>query len=128
MNNTLRWIAFIPGAFLGSAIAYAAAILFFGGSSWLIGLPFFAPLNTFISGGLSGYAMVFAGAYISPAEDKKTPIIIIATITVFLGAFAIIHRLTQDEWFRSIEGVCVIVGAIIAISHVSKEASGRWRL
>lgn len=81
---------------------------------------FDAPINIFLASLASGYATVFASAYIAPSKSKKVPAITAGTIMCVMGAGAIVFRLSSGEWFRSFEGLCVVAGAAIAMVQASK--------
>lgn len=124
-KNIFRWIVFIPAAFAGSSLAYLASILFFGAGSWLSGFPFMSPMNQIMASGLSGYAAIFIAAYVAPSEDKKIPIIIVATLLVLAGLVSLAIRANNSEWLRVAEGIALLFGMLASISSVSK--NGAWK-
>lgn len=99
-----------------------AGLLFFGAMAWLGGLAFDAPIVLFVAGFWSGYAAVASGAWIAPSPSKTLPAVIVAAIGFLLGCVAIYFRVTNQEWFRSVEGLCVLVGTLVAMmQHIKRD-------
>ena len=120
-KNICCWIGFIPGGLIVGIISSIAVTIILGGSSWLSGMKWDAPINLFLAAGISGYASTMAAIYIAPEKNKEISIIISATFFVLIGIGDIVLRFHRSEWVRIIEAVCFMIGVIISVVQVKNK-------
>ena len=117
--KALLWLVFIPAGFIGGVIAGIFTFTMLFVTSWLAGAPTEAPINYIITACISGYAAVYAAVYIAPTKIEKHPASCITALMIILGVIAIYTRAENGEWFRSLEGACILAGTFVAALQAS---------
>lgn len=124
----LRWILFLPVAFVAFSLAYPIIkignlILSFGEFEGLLGQAFLSAL----AGGWSGFVFVWVGAKVAPKAQFVVSIIL-AIIIALLGGMSIMARLylgdaSSVSWIELLVSlVAGLVGAIGACYSFYEEA------
>jgi hypothetical protein len=101
--NGLRWIAFIPGAFLAAVIAGYLGTLVGSWTSEFIGFV--------TSGGFSAFGFVIGGLTIAPAKSKKVKWLLIVLAAV-LGALSAYGSWHGDDKLKVATGLAMMLVAL----------------
>ncbi len=120
-KEILLWIVLLPGAFLGSTLAYWAARLFnwlgssvSGDSTWwqLIS-------GEILTNGVAGWAWVYSSSFIAP-RYKKITAICFAAVLLFLSGIPAMRRISAQDWMGLLGTLSFTAGGIIVAVYISK--------
>jgi hypothetical protein len=121
---TLRWLGFIPGAFVGAWLAWL--LLFYGNRIGAQRMGFDADdfihklFTEIISNAGMGAAFVYAGACIAP-NGRKVVAWILALIAVLLAGFAMFPAYIHQNWWSVVRCIAIASGAGLVAYSLSLE-------
>jgi len=120
-KQALLWIAVLPGAVIGSTIAFWIMHLLwwlgssrFGDDSW-----FYYIWREIVTNGFCGAAFVYCSGYIAP-KGKIATVITFAALLLFLSSLPLFTSIGRREWMSVLGVVCLNAGAIITAVSVAK--------
>lgn len=97
----LRWIVLLPGALVGSWIAYAATKLVIVFGAFFVGQSegFFTIFyNEFLASFAMGAAFIYSGSYIAPKHKRYTAVTMIGILLMLMGAL-VLASIWISEYF-----------------------------
>lgn len=119
----LRWLGFLPGAFLCAWLA--CSLIFFGNNLFasMIGInPGDFLFRLFIiawSNGVMGATFVYAGARIAP-DSRKVVAYVLALIAVLIAGFIAFPVIAQQNWWAIVEIIAMSGGAGVIAYQVAE--------
>lgn len=120
---TLRWLGFLPGAFLGAWLAWL--LIFFGNklSMWMMGINsdgfLFKLFIEVMSSGAMGAAFVYAGSRIAPA-NRKVVAYGLTVVAVLIAGFLAFPAIVQQNWWAVIGVIAMTGGAGLVAYQVAE--------
>lgn len=120
---TLRWLGFVPGAFLGAWLAWA--LIFFGNklSMWMMGINsegfIFKLFIEVMSSGAMGAAFVYAGSRIAPTSHKVVAYVL-ALVAVLIAGFLAFPAIVQQNWWAVVGVIAMAGGAGLVVYQVAE--------
>jgi hypothetical protein len=124
LPNWLRWILVPVSSVLAMFIVNILARLFFWLQARFLGLGEGAWLELIwknvLSGGVTGFAMVYIGVMTAPF-GKKVVALVLGGLFVMLGGLSFLMALGKEDWWGATEVGFTIVGLGFAIFHVFEE-------
>ena len=119
----LRWITFIPGAFLFAVLAW---VLFYWVNRLSITLVGYDPDNLFPrlfleigSNGVEGAMFVYAGSRIAPAS-RKVIAYTLAIGALLIAGFLAFHAIVHQNWWAVVGFIAMAGGAGWVVYKVAK--------
>lgn len=119
----LRWIGFLPGAFLAAWLAYL--LIFWGNklSMWSMGIN----PNSFIdklfievmSNGGMGAAFVYAGSRIVPS-NRKVVAYVLSVVAILIAGFLAFPAIAQQNWWAVVGVIAMATGAAFVVYSVTE--------
>ena len=119
----LRWLGFLPGAFLCAWLAWL--FIYFGNklTMWMVGIDSEGFLsNLFIevmSSGAMGAAFVYAGSRISPAS-RKVVAYVLSVVVVLIAGFLSFPAIDQQNWWAVLGVIAMAGGAGLVAYQVAE--------
>lgn len=119
----LRWLGFIPGAFLAAWLAWL--LIFFGNklSMWTMGINsdgfLFRLFIEIISNGFMGAAFVYAGSRIAP-DSRKMVAYVLAVIAVLIAGFIAFPAIAYQNWWAMVDVFAMAGGAGLIAYQVAE--------
>jgi len=119
----LRWLGFIPGAFLGAWLAW---LLIFFGNKLTMGMMginsdgFITKLFIeLMSNGVMGAAFVYAGSRIAPT-NRKVVAYVLAVVAVLIAGFLAFPAFAQQNWWAVVGVIAMAGGAGLVAYQVAE--------
>jgi hypothetical protein len=119
----LRWLGFVPGAFIAAWLAWL--LIFFGNkvSMWMMGINPDGFINKLfievISNGAMGAAFVYIGSRIAPV-NRKVVAYILAVIAMLIAGFLAFPAIVQQNWWAVVGVIAMAGGAGLVVYQVAE--------
>jgi len=115
----LRWLAFLPGAFLAALLGSALINVLTRGSMYLSGVNpdslFTTIASTFLGNFMAGMAFVYFGARITPSHRKQVAYILTVFAVLIAGSMSF-PAIVQSDWW-ALAGAISLAGGGASIAY-----------
>lgn len=113
----IRWILFIPGAFLGSYVVHVI-VIFVNRTSMINPDSFFGMLFILPAASLAmGASFVYLGTYIAP-EKKKTVALVLGGMLLIITGFLLFPAIMMVDVWSIVGAVAMNIGSVGVVLSV----------
>jgi hypothetical protein len=117
VQPVLRWILFLPGAFLAAYLIWLIIVFAFsrGDPDWILSKVFIEVVGH----GAMGVAFVYAGSRIAPGY-RKIVAYLLTTLAILFAGFSLFPAVAAHNWWAVVGGICLATGAALVAYSVAE--------
>jgi hypothetical protein len=119
-KEVLLWVAVLPGAFVGSTVAYwlMHGVMWLGSSRFGDDSWFYYIWKEVFTNGICGAAWVYCASFIAP-RGKIAVSITFASLVLFISGISFFTSIARHEWMTLLGVIFLNVGAIVTAVSIT---------